>query len=548
METPGTLAALRDRVAAARSAWLARCSGDGGQGGWDVVVITAANERQAEGYRIQMAERERAGLWPLDRPWRVVADPDGRRIGSGLATCHAMRALREEGLQSERMLILHCGGGSVRMPHASAFGKVFVPLPAPLTDNRATTVLDENLAMLELLAAEAPPGVMLAAGDVLVVLGPAAFAPDRAAVCTVAAPAEAGEGHGVFLAQRPVGRVRRILQKCPADVLLREGAADAARRVLIDTGVFLLPPPLAALLLDATDDTTAPLGRALAGGAEIDVYTDFAEAMAEQTDRAAYLDAVDGLRRTCREQIWGLLHGRWPLHISTREPGAFYHVGSTRAYIEALRPESDPAAVYGFQPAVASGALRAARATLIGCRGAETGSIGDHAVLDSCALSPGCMVERDAFAGRLGAHGAFLVGEALAAFSVPLRLGDGFRAAKRRGKRAVAAAIYGVDDNPKLRFADPAATFLNQPFAAWMQTRGLAPADLWPEGVAASLWTARLFPVEEDAAALRWLTWFQQRPEAVDVRGWRDAARVSLAEMFELADCERLVSGAEEKA
>jgi fucokinase len=53
---------------------------------WDYVVLTASNAHQAEAYEIQLQERRDADQLPAHTQFRVYADPDGRRIGSGGAT------------------------------------------------------------------------------------------------------------------------------------------------------------------------------------------------------------------------------------------------------------------------------------------------------------------------------------------------------------------------------------------------------------------------------------------------------------------------------
>lgn len=57
---------------------------------FDVVVLTAAGEAQADGYRAQLAWRERLGLLPAGALWHVMADPGGQRVGSGAATLQVL--------------------------------------------------------------------------------------------------------------------------------------------------------------------------------------------------------------------------------------------------------------------------------------------------------------------------------------------------------------------------------------------------------------------------------------------------------------------------
>ena len=58
--------------------------------GWDICVLTASDERQAEMYRCQLNWRREAGLLPAGMHFLVLPDPGGRRMGSGGATLNAL--------------------------------------------------------------------------------------------------------------------------------------------------------------------------------------------------------------------------------------------------------------------------------------------------------------------------------------------------------------------------------------------------------------------------------------------------------------------------
>ena len=64
---------------------------------WDYLILTASNDRQAAGYESQLAVRRRAGLLPEVGTALVVADPLGKRVGSGGSTLYClMRVLAAE--------------------------------------------------------------------------------------------------------------------------------------------------------------------------------------------------------------------------------------------------------------------------------------------------------------------------------------------------------------------------------------------------------------------------------------------------------------------
>src|SRR6476661_4167718 len=89
--------ALQANAAAYRRAVQSGAPGDC----WDYVILTAANEKQAQGYRQELALRERAvgpsgAFFPAIQRTLVVPDPPGRRAGSGGATLAAVAALAGE--------------------------------------------------------------------------------------------------------------------------------------------------------------------------------------------------------------------------------------------------------------------------------------------------------------------------------------------------------------------------------------------------------------------------------------------------------------------
>ena len=94
-----------------------------------LVVVTAANELQATSARIELAKRS----LPAHTKTIAVADPAGRRIGSGGGTLNALKAahdlLGDAWLDDRLILIIHSGGDSQRAPSQSVCGKAWSLLP-----------------------------------------------------------------------------------------------------------------------------------------------------------------------------------------------------------------------------------------------------------------------------------------------------------------------------------------------------------------------------------------------------------------------------------
>lgn len=107
---------------------------------WDYIILTASNEAQADAYREQISERLEKGLLPESTHYAVLPDPDGKRVGSGGATFQVMKYIGEQlpgeehPFKGRRILVIHSGGDSKRVPQYSAVGKLFSPVPRELPD------------------------------------------------------------------------------------------------------------------------------------------------------------------------------------------------------------------------------------------------------------------------------------------------------------------------------------------------------------------------------------------------------------------------------
>ena len=179
---------------------------------FDLIVITAANEAQANGYRSQLSGRARV---------LVVPDPGDRRVGSLGATVNVLRDLPMRG----RVLICHSGGDARRTPAYAAMGKAFVPMP----DRRP--MLDHIIDAMDGLPDR--PGVVVCCGDVIPRLDYSKVEFAARGVTGVAYPDGPWQAqrHGVYhCAQTKSGL-------WPVDDFLQKPKVDKGS-FLIDTGIL----------------------------------------------------------------------------------------------------------------------------------------------------------------------------------------------------------------------------------------------------------------------------------------------------------------------
>ena len=198
---------------------------------WDYVILTASNEEQALAYEQQILDRLALGLLPEKTVYKVLPDPDGKRVGSGGATFNVLKYIaeqdgdaRENHFRGKRILVIHSGGDSKRVPQYSACGKLFSPVPRELPNGRPSTLFDEFIIGMTSLAGRFPDGMVVLSGDVLLLFNPLQIDLQYhgAAAISIKEDVETGKNHGVFLNDGH-DHVARCLQKQSVETLRAAG-------------------------------------------------------------------------------------------------------------------------------------------------------------------------------------------------------------------------------------------------------------------------------------------------------------------------------------
>lgn len=146
---------------------------------WDYIILTASNEEQAASYRQQLQYRLDRKLLPDSTKYAVLPDPDGKRVGSGGATFNVLRYIAEQEasvslnpFHNKRILVIHSGGDSKRVPQYSACGKLFAPVPRELPNGQASTLFDEFIIGMSGVPGRIQEGMLVVSGDVLLLFNP----------------------------------------------------------------------------------------------------------------------------------------------------------------------------------------------------------------------------------------------------------------------------------------------------------------------------------------------------------------------------------------
>ena len=527
---------------------------------WDLCVLTASNDRQAAAYEAQIDARRASGLLPSRTGFVVISDPRGVRIGSGGATLRVLEWLADrwsnagasdggtiaQAWAGKRVLVIHSGGDSKRLPHCSAVGKLFARVPHELPDGRPSSLFDELLVSLSGLPARVPEGVLVASGDVLLLFDHLQLSFRRPGLTGVAAlaPAELGTRHGVYVTA-PGGRaVKAFLHKPSLDRMRAEDALEDGS-VAIDTGLVWFDRPTAMRLLAVARE----LRQTIEAGVPVNLYGDLLRPLAETTRFDNYLaHTSDGPAspqlKALRRTVWDALRGT-AFGVEYLRPALFVHFGTTREYVRFLRESLLALDACGWRASCASWVSPM-----------SPGRDDGQAVLVSSYLardcpSSGCIVdssvegqlsmgEDSMLAGTVTQRTSLSVASRVVVHQLPLEEARGF-----------VTRVYGVGDDPRLS-VESGGTFLGRPWTEWLAEGTFSRQDLWPRCDDLSqcdLWSAQLYPVCRDREASLGASLWLQCPSEVPEEArtvWRSAERVSLSESYLQADVRQIVLEASE--
>lgn len=515
---------------------------------WDYCVITSANERQARAYESELDWRRLRGKLPPSTRFLVVPDPDGQRIGSGGATLNALRAIFEDksargevadesAWSRTRILIIHSGGDSKRVPHLAATGKAFGVLPLLDPEGQPITPFDQLFVAVAGCAGDLSAGMMVLSGDVLLVFDHRAIrANELRGVRGVAFNAleDTAAHFGVFVAAQD-GSVRLFLQKPDHQALEVSGAFGSSGEVKADTGILLFDESATAACarLAGLHGGADLVRSARSLGSRIELYEDFAFALARETDHAAYV--AGGGARQIRETIWNSLHQFHFDHV-TVSPIRFVHIGTTEQYLDVPREAENHGYGYAVARSVyASGTTPPARSCLIETVLRDnTSAIGEDAVLIGCHLRRAIVGRRSILSGLVSPDQDISLGDECVCAVIPL-------ADDESGNYAI--LLYGLKDNPKLSADEAGCTFCNTAISSWMDAAGINRTDLWDVGDQQTIWDARLFPVVTSVEDIAEFLWIPLRPPTKPERErWKTVRRLSMADALRKADCGRIIS------
>ena len=311
---------------------------------WDYIILTASNEAQAEFYRLQINNRLADGKLCPRTHYAVIPDPDGKRVGSGGATLNVLKYIASnrgsDDFTDIKILCIHSGGDSKRVPQYSACGKLFSPVPRELPDGRRSTLFDEFIIGMTGVPARMSSGMLVCSGDVLLLFNPLQldFYTKGAMALSIKENVSTGKNHGVFLGDEN-GNVKCFLHKQSVERLTEQGAVDVNGNVDIDTGAVIFDGNLLNDLYSLVS-TENGFNKYVNEKVRLSFYADFLYPLAtSSTLEDFYKETPEGEPskelEECRERLWEVLHP-YKMKLLRFSPASFIHFGTTRELLKLM--------------------------------------------------------------------------------------------------------------------------------------------------------------------------------------------------------------------
>ncbi len=499
---------------------------------WDYVILTASNEFQAQSYEMQIAYRKEQGFLPHQTKYVVLSDPEGKRVGSGGATLNVLRFLSEDlgGVNAffgKRILLIHSGGDSKRVPQYSACGKIFSPVPRELPDRRTSTLFDETIINMSGVAGRLKEGMLVLSGDVLLLFNPLQidFTFKGAAALSIKETVAVGKDHGVFLNDGH-DYVSRFLHKQSKKQMHEVGAVNKNGYVDLDTGAVALDTNLMQSLftLISTNGVIDNKKFTMFVNEQnpLSFYGDFLYPLAEESSlESFYQEACERVVNeellSCRKAIWDAISA-YKMRLISLTPAEFIHFGCTSELLKLLTHDVDEYAILGWKRQVRTN-VNSVHYTAYNSLIKEGAVVGENAYVEYSVLGKNVRVGNGSIVSGLNIRGND---------KITIPPGVVLHGLKLLGGRFV-VRIYEVDSNPK----DVCKKYISGTILQLIGTQ-------------MSLWEASIYPVcsnEEDAVKAALITYRMMKGIASieEKEWWQTQDKLSMCQSFNEADVTEII-------
>ncbi len=411
---------------------------------WDYVILTASNEAQAKGYLSQIEYRKAIGSIPANSHYAVLPDPDGKRVGSGGATLNAILYVskQEELLGNtcpfdKRILVIHSGGDSKRVPQYSACGKLFSPVPRVLPDGRRSTLFDEFMIGMSTVAPRIGAGMLVCSGDVLLLFNSLQidFYSKGAAALSIKENISTGKNHGVYLKDEN-GNVGSFLHKQSEDSLTKAGAVDNNLNVDIDTGAVIFD---SNILTDLYNLVKTNPQKYINETVRLSFYADFLYPLAtNSTLEQYYKETPEGEfspeLHQCRTELWNVL-SPYSMKLIRLSPASFIHFGTTKELLSLMTNEIDSYRFLDWKGIINSN-ITSASFAISNSYISRKAKVGKGSYIEDCYIHHNSVIGKNCVLSGITLNGEHIPDNTVLH---GLKLNDG----------RFVVRMYGINDNPK---------------------------------------------------------------------------------------------------
>ncbi|XP_029355337.1 fucose-1-phosphate guanylyltransferase isoform X2 [Echeneis naucrates] len=432
--------------------------------------------------------------------------------GNGGSTLYALQQLDDiygKALGQLRVILIHAGGFSQRLPSASALGKIFtaMPLGDPLYQ-----MLELKLAMYVDFPSHMKPGVLVTCADDIELYSIAEEEHvmfHKPGFTALAHPSSLSIGttHGVF-----------VLESCEKSQQVEMEISSCLRflhkpsiKTMHDCGAVCKRPDGSLSEFVYTDSTyfidfeTVKTLRNLLKElgplqCEIDAYGDFLQALGpkaslEYTDNIANVTKEESCLVEIRQKIFWLLQGT-PLNVILLNNSKFYHIGTTLEYLFHLTEDVALRSELGLQSSAFSIHTDESSGSCVMCSVLDPScSVGAGSVVEYCRLGAGVSVGRGSVVSSCWVSPGLSVPDAVFMHSLCV---------SHQGRTGFVTVAFGIDDNLKHSVEAPAhmerLRLFECSLADCLSHWGMDSEVLRFSGdtPSCSLWNACLFPVCSD--------------------------------------------------
>lgn len=499
---------------------------------WDYIILTASNENQAAGYRSQIESRK--DFLPTETHFAVIPDEGNVRVGSGGATLSVLRYIyqREEKLKGMgsfaglRILVIHSGGDSKRVPTYSALGKLFSPVPHKLPNGKSSTLFDEFLIAMSSVPSRIREGMLLLSGDVLLLFNPLQidFPGKGAAAISFKENVETGKNHGVFLNSEN-GNVKKFLHKQTVETLREMGAVNSNDCVDIDTGAVIFSTDMLASLYSLIS-TTEDYHKYVNDTVRLSLYGDFLYPLAEDSTLEQFYDEKPegefcAELHEARTEVWKILRP-YRMKLLRLAPAKFIHFGTTREILALMSGGVDDYKALSWSKKVnssISGNTAGYNSVLSG-----KASIGENCYLEVSFVHSKAVVGKNVILSYIDIHDEQIPDNVV------------LHGLKQKNGKFV-CRIYGVEDNPKEN------RLFGMNLEEALEKVGIHGEEVWDQDEHL-LWFAKIYPECESIreAVEAALNLFGLLHGDGNISSWKNTQRKSLCSGFNDADASAIIA------